>query len=118
MSPKLIYRVAIKNVYTNSSKIYDISGPVSNVVHTINSHFGCEFISTAGVTNVITRPAVVSQRFKCLDITRYQTETKKFRGGMGSKHESIGKIEGLVSDQLKKNAICDEKTQFAFIKNF
>jgi hypothetical protein len=89
MSPKLVYKLTINNIFTNEPKFYEIPGPVKNCVKAINEHFGCLFISSAGVTNVITRPNIVSDRFKCLEIVRYQTSTKKFRNGEGSKHKSL-----------------------------
>ena len=84
MCQKLNYKILITDVYTNKVTEFDqVQGPVKNVVTTINHHFGCPFISSAGVTNVITRPHIVSARFKCLAIYRTQQVTSKYPIGVG-----------------------------------
>ena len=62
---------------------------VTNVVKAVNEHFGCDFITTAGLNNIISRPNIVANRFKGITITRFQLDTKKYKNGLGSRYEPL-----------------------------
>ena len=89
MSPRLKYILQIKNMNSKKMVIYELDGPVKNVVNKVNEHYGCQFISNAGINNIISRPNIIANRFKGITITRYQTPTKKYENGLGSRHKSI-----------------------------
>ena len=89
MSPRLRYIIQIKNEFTKKVNIYEMDGPIKNVVKAINEHYGCLFISTAGINNIISRPNIIANRFKGISITRYQKPTKKYENGVGSRHKPI-----------------------------
>ena len=89
MSPKLHYQIVITDIFTQETKTYEVTGPVNRVVDVINSHYGCSFISHAGICNVITRPHVIAERFKGLSIKRFQCPTRTYPHAVGSKHQSL-----------------------------
>jgi hypothetical protein len=89
MSPKLQYLVTIENIYNNTQSCYHIQGPIKQVVDRINFHYGCAFISHAGVCNIITRPHVVAARFRHVQIERSQCRTKKYPLAEGGRHKPV-----------------------------
>ena len=89
MSPKLLYCINIIDIYTGDIHTYEVNGPVIHCVNKINEHYGCSFITKAGVCNVISRPSIVAERFKGLEVTRFQTPTKKYQNGDGGRHMSV-----------------------------
>ena len=98
MSPRLKYKLQIENSFTKQISLYELDGPVTNVVKAVNEHFGCNFITTAGLNNIISRPNITAERFKGITITRFQLDTKKYKDGLGSRYEPL-KIPETVREE-------------------
>ena len=89
MSPRLLYKLKIENPFTKEVSLYELNGPVTNVLEKVNNHFGCNFITIAGLNNIISRPNITAERFKGITITRFQLDTKKYKDGLGSRYEPL-----------------------------
>ena len=98
MSPRLRYQIKIVNPFTKEESLYELDGPVTNVVEKVNLHFGCKFITTAGLNNIISRPNITAERFKGITITRFQLDTKKYKDGLGSRYEPL-KIPETIREE-------------------
>ena len=100
MSPRLLYKLKIENPFTKEVSLYELNGPVTNVVEKVNLHFGCKFITTAGLNNIISRPNITAERFKGITITRFQLDTKKYKDGLGSRYEPLKMPETIREETI------------------